>query len=88
MLTTGCNTWNEGVDVVIEGDAVRVTDQALLERLAQLWAEKWDGSWHFEARDGVFVHEGGAGEALVFAIDATKVLAFAKGEFSHTRHRF
>jgi general stress protein 26 len=88
VLTTGCNTWDEGVDVMIEGRAVRATDQALLEQLARAWAEKWDGSWHFEAGDGVFHHEGGAGVALVFAIEASKVLAFAKAPFSHTRHRF
>jgi nitroimidazol reductase NimA-like FMN-containing flavoprotein (pyridoxamine 5'-phosphate oxidase superfamily) len=31
ILTTGCNQWNEGLDVVVEGDAVRVSDQDQLE---------------------------------------------------------
>ncbi len=26
ILTTGCNRWEEGLDVVVEGDAVRITD--------------------------------------------------------------
>src|SRR5690242_8845060 len=31
ILTTGCNSLNEeGLDLVVEGDAVRVTDDALL----------------------------------------------------------
>src|SRR5919197_3027963 len=45
ILTTGCNHWNEGLDVVVEGDAVRITDQDRLERLAQAWSTKWDGRW-------------------------------------------
>ncbi len=87
VLATGCNSWDGGLDVVVEGDAMQLTDDEVLERLAQAWATKWDGRWHFEARDGAFHHEGG-GEALVFSVTPTKVLAFAKGNFSHTRHRF
>lgn len=86
VLTTGCNGWQSGLDVMVEGDAVRVTEQDLLERLAQAWRGKWDGQWQFEARDGAFHH--GQGEALVFAVKPAKVLAFGKGTFSHTRHRF
>jgi general stress protein 26 len=87
ILTTGCNTWERGLDVVVEGDAVRVTDNGLLGRLAEAWATKWDGRWHFDVRGGAFAHEDG-GEALVFSVSPTKVLVFAKGNFSHTRHRF
>ena len=72
--------------MVIEGDAVPVTDDARLQRLAEAWRTKWDGSWKFEARDGRFHHE--AGEALVFAVAPTKVLAFGKAPYSHTRHEF
>src|SRR5260221_400107 len=54
ILTTGCNTWNTGLDVVVEGDAVRITDQGTLERLASVWATKWDGRWKHEVRDGYF----------------------------------
>lgn len=86
VLTTGCNTWDEGLDVVVEGSAVRVTDDALLRRLADGWAAKWDGRWQYEARDGALHH--GKGEALVFAVAPTKVMAFTKGTFSQTTHRF
>jgi len=34
VLTTGCNQWDQGVDVVVEGDAVQVTDEGVLKRLA------------------------------------------------------
>jgi general stress protein 26 len=86
ILMTGCNDWERGLDVVVEGDAVQITDDHLLERLAAAWATKWDGQWRFEPRDGAFHHE--SGTALVFSVSPSKVLAFGKGEFSHTRHRF
>ena len=90
ILTTGCNGWQSGLDVVVEGDAVQVSDEARLRRLAGAWTTKWDGSWQFQVRGGSFQHmEGPAGPALVFAVAPAKVLAFAKGSpFSHTTHRF
>jgi general stress protein 26 len=87
ILMTGCNRWDEGLDVVVEGDAVRQTDQGILERLAAAWTTKWTGQWQFQARDGSFHHPQG-GEALVFSVTPAKVLAFAKGTFGATRHRF
>lgn len=86
VLTTGCNSWDEGLDVMVEGDAVRVTDDSLLRRLAAAWTTKWDGRWQFEVRGACFHSEGR--EALVYAVQPSKVLAFAKGSFTYTRHRF
>ncbi len=88
ILTTGCNRWDGGLDVVVEGDAVRATDEDLLRRLAGAWARKWDGRWQFQVRDGAFQHMEGF-PALIFTVTPVKVLAFGKGEpFSHTSHRF
>ena len=87
LLTTGDNVWKSGIDVVVEGAVARVTDDETLGRLAQAWREKWDGQWQFEARDGAFHHPHG-GAALVFRVEPAKVLAFGKGTFTHTRHRF
>jgi len=87
LLLTGCDRWEDGLDVVAEGDAVQVTDEALLTRLAGEWARKWDGQWRFEVRDGAFSHPGG-GAAQVFEVRPAKVLAFAKGRFGQTRYRF
>ena len=86
ILTTGCNEWERGFDVVVEGEAVRVTDDDTLERLAEQWRGKWDGQWRYEVHDGAFRH--GGGTALVFSVRPTKVFAFAKGTFGQTRHRF
>jgi general stress protein 26 len=86
VLTTGTNAWNAGLDVVVEGTAVRIVDEARLRVLADEWASKYDGDWRFDVVDGAFHHEGG--EAIVFELVPTKVLAFAKGEFAQTRYRF
>lgn len=86
ILTTGCNRWDGGLDVVVEGDAERVTDTTTLERLAAAWRTKWDGSWQYEVDGDSFRHE--AGHALVFAVQPAKALAFGKGTFGHTSHRF
>ncbi len=86
-LTTGANTWDRGVDVVLEGEAERVTDQDALTRLAAAWAAKWDGRWRFRPAEGGFAHEDGS-PAAVFRVAPAKVLAFAKGTFAHTSHRF
>jgi nitroimidazol reductase NimA-like FMN-containing flavoprotein (pyridoxamine 5'-phosphate oxidase superfamily) len=86
ILTTGCNQWDRGLDVVVEGDAVEVTDDGTLQRLADAWRTKWDGRWEFQAREGAFHHD--VGTALVFSVTPSKVLAFGKGTFTHTRYRF
>jgi general stress protein 26 len=91
VLTTGCNQWDGGLDVMVEGRAERVTDRATLERLAAKWREKWDGRWRFGVGDGAFTHEDGdvqegAEPAFVFAVRPSQVLAFGKGPFTHTRY--
>ncbi|WP_228919915.1 pyridoxamine 5'-phosphate oxidase family protein [Streptomyces sp. DH20] len=87
VLTTGVNTWAEGYDVVVEGRAERVGDDARLRGLAALWEEKCGDFWRFEVRDGHFHH--GPGRAVVFSVAPHTVFGFGKGEpFSQTRWRF
>jgi general stress protein 26 len=84
ILTTGTNQLRSGLDVVVEGVAVRVRDQERLQRLAARWRSKLD--WPFEVADEAFGDPDGR-RALVFALEATKVLSFGKGEpFSQTRY--
>jgi nitroimidazol reductase NimA-like FMN-containing flavoprotein (pyridoxamine 5'-phosphate oxidase superfamily) len=85
-LTTGCNQWNDGLDVVVEGDARRVDAAVRLQALADLWRVKYRGDWDFSVADGMFHH--GGGSAVVFEVRPVKVLAFAKGVFAQTRYRF
>jgi hypothetical protein len=42
--------------------------------------------WDYDVRDGASHHEGG--EALVFGVAPTKVMAFETGDFAQTRYRF
>jgi general stress protein 26 len=100
VLTTGCNAWDSGLDVMVEGEAHRVTDRATLERLAAAWRTKWDGSWQFEVTDEGFANTGADAGALVYAVEPKRVLAFGRRRpvepsgdtmpapvaFTHTRH--
>lgn len=84
-LTTGSNAWASGLDVVVEGTAVRVTDHAELQRLADAYEAKYGSEWHFEVGDGVFETSGVT--AAVFRIEPAKVLAFAKEPHAQTTFR-
>ena len=85
-LTTGRNDWAGGVDVVVEGTAVRITGRERLQRLADAVEAKYGSVWHsdVEGDDGF---ESVGGLAAVFRIDASKVMAFAKDPFSQTTFR-
>lgn len=84
-ITTGCNALNEGLDVVVEGEAVEVNDEERLQRLADLYKAKY--GWDFSVRDGAFFGDGG--RALVYTVAPTKAFGFGKGEpYSQTRWRF
>ncbi|MER6616801.1 pyridoxamine 5'-phosphate oxidase family protein [Streptomyces xantholiticus] len=87
VLTTGVPSLSEGYDVVVEGEAVRVTDEPTLRALADAYVHKYGPDWTFTVGDGVFVHE--AGEALVFRVAPRTAFGFAKGDpFGQTRWRF
>jgi hypothetical protein len=89
VLTTGCSRWDQGLDVVVEGVAVQVTDDIVLSRIAGAFAAKWDGRWQFTARDGCFRDSDGRGGAMVFSVTPVKVFAHSQGDpFGATRHRF
>lgn len=86
ILTTGCNLLDEGLDVVIEGEAVRINDDAELQRIADSYEAKYGSEWHFDVRNGAF--QSGDIEALVFEVAPLTAFGFAKGEYSQTRWRF
>jgi len=92
VLTTGCNSWDSGVDVVVEGEASREVSHEMLTRVAEAWTHKWDGRWHYAVGPDCFHHRDGervTEEAIyVFRVTPQKVFAFSKGTFIHTRHQF
>jgi nitroimidazol reductase NimA-like FMN-containing flavoprotein (pyridoxamine 5'-phosphate oxidase superfamily) len=87
ILTTGRNTMGDGLDVVVEGEAVNVRDEERLRRIADAYVAKYGEEWRFEVRDSAFHHQGG--RALVFEVAPATAFGFGKGdEFSQTRWRF
>ena len=86
ILMTGRNALHEGMDLVVEGDATKLSDDAELQRIADAYVSKYGSEWRFEVRDGAFHHD--PGEAWVFEVSPVTAYAFAKGEYSHTRFRF
>jgi hypothetical protein len=87
-LTTGSNQVL-GLRVVVQGDAVRSTEQEPLERFAAVWATKWDGaSWLYQVRNGSFCLSDEDARVivdanLVFSVLPTQVFAFGTGQTRH-----
>jgi hypothetical protein len=86
-MVTGNNDWARGLDVVVEGSAVRLTDRESLQRLADAINVKYGGAWHFEVGDDNLLLTDGH-EAALFRVEPSKVLAFAKDPHGQTRYRF
>jgi hypothetical protein len=78
VVLTGRNTYEEGLDVVVEGNAERVVEEARLLTLAEQFLAKYGDEWRFEVRESAFHHEGG--EAWVFEVAPSKVLGFVRGD--------
>jgi general stress protein 26 len=85
ILAAGANQFRSGLDVVVEGTAVRVTGNEQLRRLAAMWKSRLD--WDFEVTDGGFRDPAGR-LGLVFGVAPAKVLAFGKNPYTQTRYRF
>ena len=86
-VTTGNNSWAQGLDVVVEGRAVRVRDGDALQRLARAYEAKYGSVWHYDVDGDMFV-SGDHGRAAVFRVEPAKVLAFAKAPHAQTAYRF
>lgn len=90
-VVTGANALDEGLDVVVEGDAVPVRDRAALDRVADAYIGKYGSA--VTSPEGTFhglpeTVRSGAGP-LVFEVVPRVAFAFAKGApFGQTRYRF
>jgi hypothetical protein len=86
VLTTGCNLFTEGIDIAVEGIAMRVTETAALQRIADRYKSKYD--WNFTVEDGAFVQDG-EHRPWVFRVAPVTAFGFKKGNpFGQTRWRF
>ena len=89
ILTTGCNLFNEGLDVIVEGRAVRAEDETQLRRLVELFATKYQNVFGFTVQENAFTHDEG-GIAHVFEVAPIKAFGYQRGETTGgaTRYRF
>ena len=88
-ITTGCNSFAEGLDIVVEGEAALISDEAKKQRVVNFLAAKYGEDWRFPL-DGI----------LFFEVTPTKAFGFGRGEvraggpwaagahYSQTRWRF
>lgn len=100
ILTTGCNALNEGLDLVVEGEAVEVRDEAALRHVGDAYEAKYRGLWHpasfWEAfgRPQVAGNDDSIGTGgppdtpLVFRLEPSTIFGFGKTVPSQTRWRF
>lgn len=86
QVLVGSPEWDAGLDVVVDGEAVGVTDEGTLRAVADAYREKYGDDWSFTVADGAFHHEGG--RALVFRVAPRTAHAFGKAPHSQTRYRF
>jgi general stress protein 26 len=88
VMTASTNAFHGGLDVVLEGEAANVREDAALERLAEAFAKKYDDFFGFEVRDGAFTN-GEGGVADVYEVAPQKAFAYGREPtFSATRYRF
>lgn len=86
-VTTGANLWTAGLDVVVEGAAVRVGAPVDLQRFADLMRDKYSGAWDYTVA-GDRVSPDRVNVADLYRVPPVKVLAFAKDPHAQTRYRF
>jgi pyridoxine/pyridoxamine 5'-phosphate oxidase len=82
-VTTGVNTWQDGLDIVVEGTAERVRGRDTLTAFADAYRDKYGADWDIPCDDDVFDPDGQS--AIVFRVRPVKVLAFAKSPHGQTR---
>jgi general stress protein 26 len=90
VLTTGRNALDDGLDLVVEGAAAKVSDGAELRSVAEAFESKYGR--HFTAPGGTWFGLGDAirgGDALVYQVAPSTAFGFGRGrQFSQTRWRF
>ena len=90
LCLTLFRTRADGLDVVVQGQAVEVSDAAELAQVASAYESKYGA--HFTAPEGTWFGLSDAiraGKVLLYRVTPTTALGFAKGEqFSQTRWRF
>jgi Pyridoxamine 5'-phosphate oxidase len=90
-ITTGCNLLSEGLDIVVEGEAVVVGEDATRRRVSDAYAAKYGEGWRFPVNnDGIRFFEVTPTKAFGFGRDEPRESwgAPPAGGFSQTRWWF
>jgi nitroimidazol reductase NimA-like FMN-containing flavoprotein (pyridoxamine 5'-phosphate oxidase superfamily) len=69
-ITTGCASFSEGLDIVVEGEALVVKDKAKLQRVMDAYVSKYGEGWRIPEEAPV----------LVFELAPAKAFGFGRGE--------
>jgi nitroimidazol reductase NimA-like FMN-containing flavoprotein (pyridoxamine 5'-phosphate oxidase superfamily) len=88
VLAAGPNAYADGLDVVLEGEAMRVLNREELADLAEAWVAKYGEEWRFDVAADGFRHSSDEGVADVFRIEPKTAFAFGKAPYSQTAFRF
>ncbi len=87
LLSAGSDALDEGLDVVLEAIAERVTDTPALQAIAAAYVDRYGESFRFGV-EGDHLTSAEGGPAIALRIVPRTVFAFAKGDaFSQTRFR-
>ena len=88
ILTTGCNRIGEGLDIVVEGKAMRVITESQLRGVADAYEAKYGPDWRFDVHDDV-VRGNEGNVAWVYRVIPVVAFGFQKGSsYGQTRWRF
>jgi nitroimidazol reductase NimA-like FMN-containing flavoprotein (pyridoxamine 5'-phosphate oxidase superfamily) len=94
LVNTNSGAPRDELDIVLEGQANHVTDEAQLRRVAEAFDKKYD-DWQVEVRNGVYTmtrpdHPETENHPVVFELVPAKALGFGRGvgTFNQTRWRF
>ena len=80
ILTTGRNTLDEGLDIVVEGLVTKVSDEAELDKVANTYESKY--GTHLTAPEGTWFGLGDTirrGKVLVYRVTPTKLSWLRQG---------
>jgi hypothetical protein len=88
IIITGRSEW-EGLDIVVEGEAVRITETPRLREIVDAFTRKYHDFFGMRLVEGRIQSAGSPGEPLAFVVQPRQGFGFGKGDmFSQTRWRF
>jgi hypothetical protein len=88
VLAAGPNAYSNGLDVVLEGEAVQVRDREKLADLAEAWVAKYVGNGDSTLRPAAFDTAAARGSQTSFGSSRERRSRSARDRYSQTAFRF